>query len=265
MDGQHEPSDPPTNGLTDHGAILLTGGTTGIGLGTAQELVLLGFRKFILGYATHDEHANVAKSNLEQNKGVKVVLVKGDVSEKRTVEEIFKVVDEDFGGSLYAILHTAGVMPPINDEEPEKTFDAFTELYPKAFWRLVERGVPYMEKSPHGGRIVVLSNPGVNLMSSPRPFYLMAGCGKAALEYLTRHYALVLAPKRITCNVVIPGITKTKGWKEIDPTELAERRCPMKEVIQPEDVGAALAFLVSPKARFITGAFLPVDGGLMFV
>ncbi|XP_064614485.1 D-beta-hydroxybutyrate dehydrogenase-like [Liolophura sinensis] len=145
MDGQHEPSDSPTNGLTDHGAILLTGGTTGIGLGTAQELVLLGFRKFILGYATHDEHANVAKSNLEQNKGVKVVLVKGDVSEKRTVEEIFKVVDEDFGGSLYAILHTAGGMLPINDEEPEKTFDAFTELYPKAFWRLVERGVPYME------------------------------------------------------------------------------------------------------------------------
>ncbi|XP_064614486.1 glucose 1-dehydrogenase 2-like [Liolophura sinensis] len=102
-------------------------------------------------------------------------------------------------------------------------------------------------------------------MSSPRPFYLMPGCGKAALEYVIWHYALVLAPKRITCNVVIPGITKTKEWKEIDPTELAERRCPMKEVIQPEDVGAALAFLVSPKVRFITGAFLPVDGGLMLV
>lgn len=126
-----------------------------------------------------------------------------------------------------------------------------------------------MEKTGYGGRVIGLSTPGVHIAASPRSFYYLPGCAKASMEYMARHYAKELAPKRITVNVVIAGITETDAWATatppINPVELAKLRCPMKEVILPSDVGAAVAFLVSEKARFITGAFLPVDGGLMFV
>ncbi|XP_064606128.1 uncharacterized protein LOC135471011 [Liolophura sinensis] len=125
-----------------------------------------------------------------------------------------------------------------------------------------------MEKLCNGGRIIGLSTPGVSFAASPRSFYFLPGCAKASVEYMARHYAKELAPKRITVNVVISGITDTDAWiasPPIDAVELPKLRCPMKEVIPPSDVGAAVAFLVSKQARFITGAFLLVDCALMFV
>ncbi|XP_020916347.1 peroxisomal trans-2-enoyl-CoA reductase [Exaiptasia diaphana] len=86
-----------------------------------------------------------------------------------------------------------------------------------------------------------------------------------------RSYAISLAPRRITCNCIIPGVTKSDAGvlvfgqgDEKKFEETAAKMCPMKAGIAPEDIGEAAAFLCSSKASFITGVNLDVDGGLRF-
>ena len=107
--------------------------------------------------------------------------------------------------------------------------------------------------------------------------------GKAVMEQMARYYAKALAPRRISCNCVMPGLTDTPAWEQLGSgsgssgggggsadgdklvAKLAAQRCPMKVALQPADIGNAVAFLCSESARFITGVTLPVDGALHLV
>ena len=117
------------------------------------------------------------------------------------------------------------------------------------------------------GRIIMISTPGCDHMSVPRAFYELPGQGKAAAEAIIRSYALRLAPRKITANVVIPGITNTDEWwmDEQKLQEYAERRSPMKELLQPAAIANVIGFLLSEAAQSTTGAVIPVDGGLCLV
>ena len=86
---------------------------------------------------------------------------------------------------------------------------------------------------------------------------------------LVRLYAKRLAPKNIRVNCVIPGVVITKAWKNITPpnmetkdlVEKVTKSLPMKRPADAREIGAAIAFLCSDKAQYITGVALPVDGG----
>ena len=91
--------------------------------------------------------------------------------------------------------------------------DYYQQVYPKCFIRLVETFVKYMQDS--GGSIIAVSSPGCNVNHTPKPMYMLPGQAKTTLEYLSRHYALLLAPKRITVNVVVPGFTRTEAWEKV--------------------------------------------------
>jgi len=97
------------------------------------------------------------------------------------------------------------------------------------------------------------------------------GQAKAVVEFLTRYYAKILAPRRITINVVIPGFTKTEAWNSVtakyggvesETMQKMIENTPMQRWASPTEIGQVVAFLCSPKAAFITGVALPVDGGL---
>ena len=99
----------------------------------------------------------------------------------------------------------------------------------------------------------------------------MPGQAKAVVEFLTRYYAKTLAPRQITVNVVIPGFVKTQAWEAVtaksggvDSDAMTQRikSTPMQRWASPQELGEVVAFLCSPKAAFITGVALPVDGGL---
>ena len=97
------------------------------------------------------------------------------------------------------------------------------------------------------------------------------------MEQMTRYYAKNLASRRITVNCISPGLTATAAWEKFaehlklgGPADAfiektAESRCPMKTTLMPSDIGNAAAFLCSPKARFISGVTLPVDGALHLI
>jgi NAD(P)-dependent dehydrogenase (short-subunit alcohol dehydrogenase family) len=99
----------------------------------------------------------------------------------------------------------------------------------------------------------------------------MPGTGKTVIEFLTRYYAKILASRKITVNVIIPGYTKTEAWNaamgkyggiESKIMQQMIENTPMQRWCSPTEIGQVVAFLCSPKASFITGVALPIDGGL---
>ena len=269
---------------------IVTGGTRGIGLGISQQLASDGY-DLILGFNSNEKAAFKAQTTIESTYGVKIYLVKGDVTQESTIEKLFACLDQHFQGKLTALVHNAGLYvgittsPASNEAELAATtpnqlfgqgettnfaqYDYYQSVYPKCLIRCVEKAINCMEDGK--GYIVATSSPGCNSTQTPRLPYILPGQAKAVVEFLTRYYAKMLAPRQITVNVVIPGFTKTEAWNfvtaksggvESETMQKAIAKTPMQRWASPAEIGQVIAFLCSPKAAFITGVALPVDGGL---
>ena len=273
---------------------IVTGGTRGIGRGIAEHLARAGY-DLILGYNSNTSAADTTKSALESSHGVKVVTVGGDVAEQATIDRLFRCLETEFQGQeLGALVHNAGLYVgkttrPDSDKAAAATasskhmlgdgnfdnfdqYDYYQNVYPKCFVRLVEGAAAHMRE---GGHIVATSSPGCNNNQTTKLQYMLPGQAKAGLEYLVRHYAVLLAPKHITVNVIIPGFTRTEAWEPLSAPMggidgevvkgLLKKRCPMNKWGTTDDMGGVVAFLCSPAAGYITGVAIPIDGGLHLV
>ncbi|MEM8779728.1 MAG: SDR family oxidoreductase [Cyanobacteria bacterium P01_G01_bin.49] len=269
---------------------IVTGGTRGIGFGISEKLAADDYN-LILGFNSNEAAANAAKKSLESNYRIKVYTVKGDVSQSETVDKLFACLEHNFNGKLTALIHNAGLYlglttPPTSEEAELAAghqrqllgdgnltslaqYDYYQNVYPKCFIRCLEKAVTYMENG--NGYIVATSSPGCNISQTPKLSYIMPGTGKTVVEFLTRYYAKILAPRQITVNVIVPGFTKTEAWNSVtskaggvDGEIMAQRikSTPMQRWCSPAEIGQVVAFLCSPKAAFITGVALPIDGGL---
>ncbi|XP_078614433.1 3-oxoacyl-[acyl-carrier-protein] reductase FabG-like [Branchiostoma floridae x Branchiostoma japonicum] len=254
---------------------LVTGGTRGIGYGIAEELASAGY-DLVLGYRRNQERAQDTKGNLEKTYKTRAFVVGGGAEEEATVDAYFSCIDENFGGKLTALVHNAGSfwggLPPSRPDangswfQGWEAYEYYQGMYPKCFIRLVEKAVTRMEDER--GYIVGVSSPGCNNSGGPHLNHVMPGISKSSMEYLVRHYAKQLAPRRITCNVIIPEFTKTEAWDPMIEKLGASRvedffvkSYGMKRWSSPREVGGVVAFLCSEKAAFVTGVCLPVDGG----
>lgn len=148
----------------------------------------------------------------------------------------------------------------------------YHRIYAEAWMQLLERAIPLL---PDGeGAIVGISSPGCNATWQPAGGYDMPGSAKCVMENTARYYAKNLAPRRITCNVVIPGVTESDAWKALAKSSgkgggddhtfcfsMGEMLCPMGYAQTARNCGEVVAFLCGQHARYITGVALPVDGG----
>jgi len=265
---------------------LITGGTRGIGFAIAIELAKSGYN-LILGFNSDQTRAEKAKSILVEQYGVEIYTVKGDVADESTIDAYFETVKQ-CGNKLTAFVHNAGLQLGItteaasdkakqvmNSKSNENTemmdfssYDYYQQVYPKCFITCAEKAIKLMEDGK--GYIISISSVGCNTTMTPRLGYEIPGQAKCVMEFLTRYYALRLAPRKITCNVVIPGLVMTDAWDRLykssaNTAEALKKRVdatPMQRWGAAEEVGQTVAFLCSRSGSFITGIALPVDGGL---
>ena len=235
---------------------IITGSAKGIGKGIAIKLAKDGFN---LVLADFDE--SQMNKTLEElvSTGVKATAIKTDVSSRSDVQNLVKFAVEKFG-SVEVLVNNAGIFPfkpflEMTDEDWDKVLNVNT----KSVFMLTQEVAKIM---PENGRIVSISSIASQVGFEGLTHYCAS---KGAINAFTRAVALELASKKITVNVVAPGSVETPGASTTAMSEDAKKgmlaMIPLSRSGLPADIAAAVSYLVSSEASYITGQVITVDGG----
>lgn len=236
---------------------LVTGGSRGIGAAAARALADDG-ADVAISYVSSAGKADAVVKELER-KGVQAAAFQADQADPAQVEGLIAAVMDRFG-KLDILVNSAGVAVYGTIDQPSPDLDALQRQQAINVGGVVSAVRAAVRVMGEGGRIISLGSsighrgvlPGVSDY----------GATKAAVAAYTRGWALDLAPKGITVNAVQPGPIDTD--MNPDGTEQAESLkylIPLRRWGKPEEVAAAIAFLASPSAAYITGSTINVDGG----
>ena len=234
-------------------AVLVTGGSRGIGKEIARRFAEEGAERVAIGYLRNDAAAEQAAGELRAL-GAEPVLLRGNVSSARVAEQVAAL------GPLDAVVHSAatGVIRPAL-ETTDKHFDWTLAANTRAFLSIARAAAPQMR--PGSSLVAVSSLGSVRVLEH----YALAGTSKAALEALVRYLAVELAPRGIRVNAVSGGVVDTQALDHFPNAEQmlssSRERTPAGRLVEPRDVAGAVLFLCSPDAEMIRGQTVVVDGG----
>lgn len=227
--------------------VLITGGNRGIGLAIARAFVADG------------DHVVVTSRSGEAPEGLQAVAC--DVTDTASVDAAFAAAEKLVGGPIEILVANAGITQDqlllrMSDEE----FDAVIDTNLAGAFRCARRASKGMIRLRRGRMIFVSSV--VGLYGSPGQVNYAAS--KAGLVGMARSITRELGGRAITANVVAPGFIDTDMTAELPEERKAAYRAaiPAGRFAAPEEVAAAVRFLASDAAAYISGAVLPVDGGL---
>jgi 7-alpha-hydroxysteroid dehydrogenase len=243
--------------VTDRVAVV-TGAGRGIGAATAIALAQAG-ADVLISARTQDQLDKVARE--VEAAGRRAVVVPADLADLQAVAALADAAVEAFGRLDIVVNNVGGAMPrPFQATRARHLADAFSFNVGTAH-SLTQAAVPHL-LAAGGGAVVSISSA---LGRSAGRGYLAYGTAKAALAHYTRLAAADLAP-RIRVNAVAVGAVATSAL-DIVMTDDAlrgqmERATPLGRIGDPQDVAAAVLFLVSPAGGYITGKILEVDGGI---
>lgn len=234
--------------MSKHYTAVVTGGSAGIGLEIVRQMLDAGYE--VISMARRDPELTHPKL-----KSVQVDLLDAQA----TIDASNEIAKQH---SVTHVIHNAGVIwPNLLPNVTQEELHGLTQIHLGAAIALVQACLPHMEAQQFG-RIVMMSSRGA-LGLQTRTAY---SATKAGMVGMTRTWALELAPKGITCNVVAPGPIQTDMFYDVvEPGSEREKNIakgiPVQRLGRPDDVARAVMFFSDPANSFITGQTLYVCGG----
>jgi NAD(P)-dependent dehydrogenase (short-subunit alcohol dehydrogenase family) len=227
--------------------VLVTGGSRGIGLACARRL------------ADHGDRVAVTYHSSPPPDGL--FGVRCDVTSNPDVDAAFAQIEEHFGGAVEVLVSNAGVTKDgLLLRMSEADFVSVVDANLTAAYRVTKRAAQGMVRA-RAGRIILMSSVVGLLGSAGQANY---AASKAGLVGFARSLARELGSRGITVNVVAPGPIATDMTAALSDERAAALAAavPLGRMGQPDEIAAVVAFLASADAAYITGAVIPVDGGL---
>jgi len=251
-------------------AALVTGSTSGIGLGIAEAFAREGANIVLNGFGDPAEIERL-RGDLAKRHGVKVLYQGADMSRPEAIGQMMQVAAEAFGG-LDVVVNNAGIqhVAPV-EEFPVAKWDAILAINLSAAFHTTRLALPGM-KQKGWGRIVNIASAHALVASPFKAAYVAAKHGIAGL---TKTVALEAAEAGVTVNAICPGYVWTPLVEKQIPDTARSRGIseeqvkrdvllaaqPTKKFVTVEEVAALALFLCSDGAASITGAIVPLDGG----
>ena len=226
--------------------VLVTGGNRGIGYEIAKEFKAAGH--------------NVCVTYRSGDAPEEFFAVKADVRDSSSITEAFKTIEEQFGPVEVLIANAGITRDTLLLRMKEEDFTDVIDTNLTGSFRVVQRAIKGMLKLKRG-RIILVSSV-VGLYGSPGQVNYSSS--KAARVGMARSITRELGGRNITANVVAPGFINT-AMTEVLPEETKQNyldTIPAKRFAEPEEVARVIRWLASDEANYISGAVIPVDGGL---
>lgn len=242
--------------------VLITGGSTGIGLATAQAFVKEGARVAITGRSQENLDKAVAQIDGE------ALAIRADAADMNDIERMLKETETHFGPIDVMFLNAGpgGTHARIEDVT-EESFNGFCNTNFKGPFFTIQKALPRLAE---GASIILCSSISNSIGQVGLSVYAGA---KAALRELARVLATELGPRDIRVNVVSPGFIDTPIFEKSGVPE--EGRAEIRKMVEgmakvgrigrPEDIAGAVLYLASPESAYVIGAELIVDGGYSIV
>jgi 3-oxoacyl-[acyl-carrier protein] reductase len=247
--------------MTRNRTALVTGGTRGIGRGIVERLVRHGYHVVFSG-RDHDAGSALVESFAAD--GGRAIFHAANLRDSKETQELVATAVDELG-SLDVVVHSAGIYPEhsLDDMTLTDWHDVLDTNLTSAVL-LAKASADHLAASGSGRLVFISSITGPRTGISGLAHY---GASKGGLEGLMRALAVELAPRGITVNAVAPGTILTESLAELysqpGMTESVTAIIPAGRLGLPSDIAAAVEFLASPDAGFVTGQSLIVDGGQM--
>lgn len=232
--------------MTAQRTVLITGGNRGIGYAIAEEFVAQGHR--------------VAVTARSGEGPAGALTVRADVMDTASVDAAFAEVERQLGPVEVLVANAGITRDTLLMRMSDDDFDAVVDTNLGGSFRVLKRASKGMLKARYG-RIVLISSV-VGLYGSAGQVNYSAS--KSGLIGMARSVTRELGSRGITCNVVAPGFIETDMTATLPETQQAEyrRNIPAARFATPNEVARVVAWIASDDAAYISGAVIPVDGGL---
>jgi NAD(P)-dependent dehydrogenase (short-subunit alcohol dehydrogenase family) len=242
-------------------AALVTGATSGIGVGICRALLAQGVRVAFCG--RREEEGRKIQAEI----GPQSRFFRADVTLEADVRQLV-ASSVAWAGRLDILVNNAGILPPPQPiaEESEADYYQITDVNIKGVVLVTKYALPHMVAQRSGAICNISSTRAIRGREGDTPLYCAT---KGAVSALTRALAVRHGPDGIRVNAVLPAfvptdtsaaVIKWRDWTEAEWKQAAQL-FPLRRVGTPDDIGAAVAFLCSDAAGWITGIELVVDGG----